>query len=960
MSSRVVTIGDGVKLHYQKDPTNRRLSKLVKVNIPPTLKNKAQDIENKAFRLLGTMSFSKTGAPFVKRTNPNNSTTFQPLDKYLPRTGLPSLTTNKPKINYTRFTGSVLNPLRMPFNKASPPTIKEKPIEINGPSIMNMLGSILPTSPNRSKLPIANKLRNNELCMPQTFMYRSFKPGANKSYFNYVIARNNNGVRNLAPLPPNYSQMSPAYIMPGGGIARVAKGTEGLTFMGCMSNNCKEKVLIKASLANEPYRDSKPAMEFKINKEMYEKCKGATPHIVMPYVMNICKPEDAFLRPGRNIMNNKTTAKTRLAVGYYEFYNGGSLFSWMNRRSNTFTEKQLRTILFQVLWTMGVMYRKVPSFRHNDLHIQNILIRTGESVSKTGKTAYGKMFEVPNTGIMSAVGDFGWSKTNNRSHPNVNSGNFKNSHGISKNSTVRQDAYVFLASVYVFLMEYDRFSATKRFIEKVLGLKEDHVLTNIRLKANKKSIPSPEIMILDEYFKEFRVKKEEPKAPVVKKSKPPANNNLLRNIKQNIMSTKESSACGARTAPKQGGVRAMTVDQMNNFIKKEGTPAAQAALAVYKKKPTRKQMCYILTTFRAGRKLAGLTVAEVNNTNKPKNNKMYVALKRSKPITNMTKMELMNFVVTKGGNAPANATMKNLVRMARALGNNAPRRRPLKYTGASMMRVKGTREPVKREKPAVAPAANRLNATERRMLDIMTNRMYNKMPANGNENTRRSKARAAAITKMMNVRSRVRKMFNNNNHLGMNVLNNLASPVKRAAAPVRKPAPKAANIPAKNNNAPRARKVDARVNMFKYTMNDDKNAITPNKVVKTLRVQMGSKEKAELVRLMPRSKINRILRRVGIDPNVVKSKEKAATLIFSARKNYVRQRKTKKEEAANLKRFQEEISRNKALRNREELAKMEAARKMLQKKNAPSLVMVPKVIRPRGRLALMNSLGLRK
>ena len=359
MSRRVVTTGDGVKLIYEPDRKYKEINRLVKVNIPPKLERKRKEIEKNAQKLEEVV-FNNKGRPTMKTVSytKNNKDKYQissfgyePLSMFLQ---------GKKALSTMKFRKNSKGPMKIP----------NKPIEINAPGVINTLVSYFPTTPNRSKMNITNRIRESDVCMPQNFMYRSFKPNSGKNYFNYVIARNNKGVRNLAPLPPNYSKMSPAYTIPGGGIVRVAKGTEGVTFMGCMSNNCKEKVLIKASIANQPYRDSKPAMEFKINKEIFNKCKDATPHIVMPYVMNICKPEDAFMKLANISTNVKPTS--RLAVGYYEFYNGGSLFAWMERRAKTFTENQIKTIIFQVLWTMGVMYRKVPSFRHNDLHIQNI------------------------------------------------------------------------------------------------------------------------------------------------------------------------------------------------------------------------------------------------------------------------------------------------------------------------------------------------------------------------------------------------------------------------------------------------------------------------------------------------------------------------------------------------------------------------------------------------------------
>lgn len=83
-------------------------------------------------------------------------------------------------------------------------------------------------------------------------------------------------------------------------------------------------------------------------------------------------------------------------------------------RLRQLSDLQLRVALFQVLYALAVLQHYVPSFRHNDLSLDNILITLtptpGQEQQAHTFTSYklplGQEFWVPNVGVFTAVADF--------------------------------------------------------------------------------------------------------------------------------------------------------------------------------------------------------------------------------------------------------------------------------------------------------------------------------------------------------------------------------------------------------------------------------------------------------------------------------------------------------------------------------------------------------------------------
>ena len=234
---------------------------------------------------------------------------------------------------------------------------------------------------------------NEMLCLPQNFMYREFRipSSTKKSLFNFVEANNSNGFRNVIRVP---KKITP-------GLIPIGAGQQGTVLLGCLDDKCKTKVSIKVSKPGE----SEPAIrEYKINKQVYERCINETPHILRPIMQMKCRGDKI--------------------VTYYEFFNGGSLDKWWRRHAKKLKTDDIKVAMFQILYTMGIIYKNLPSFRHHDLHTGNVFIKTGDGVPKSGYTKYGK-YEIKNNGMFTAVADFGFAHSPPHAHKNLLNGEYK-------------------------------------------------------------------------------------------------------------------------------------------------------------------------------------------------------------------------------------------------------------------------------------------------------------------------------------------------------------------------------------------------------------------------------------------------------------------------------------------------------------------------------------------------------
>ena len=114
------------------------------------------------------------------------------------------------------------------------------------------------------------------------------------------------------------------------------------------------------------------------------------------------------------------------------------------------SEHQLPSIITQILYTLYRINKKIPSFRHHDLHQDNVMIVKDESKKLTIEYS-GKKYTFDNGGVKAVIIDFGLATVKDVNNPKVSRGGYTNS-GIEPNSNPIYDAHFFLNCIYLMLI----------------------------------------------------------------------------------------------------------------------------------------------------------------------------------------------------------------------------------------------------------------------------------------------------------------------------------------------------------------------------------------------------------------------------------------------------------------------------------------------------------------------------
>lgn len=98
---------------------------------------------------------------------------------------------------------------------------------------------------------------------------------------------------------------------------------------------------------------------------------------------------------------------TNSLVYFMERATLGTLRSYLKQqKASEKFDLLVRVLLFQVCYTLEAIYMRFPTFRHNDLKDDNIMLHTSSAQGYTEYIIHGTRFAVPNVGVTVMISDF--------------------------------------------------------------------------------------------------------------------------------------------------------------------------------------------------------------------------------------------------------------------------------------------------------------------------------------------------------------------------------------------------------------------------------------------------------------------------------------------------------------------------------------------------------------------------
>lgn len=216
----------------------------------------------------------------------------------------------------------------------------------------------------------------------------------------------------------------------GGKLKYIKSGTTGHTFKGMISAengiNINYAVKVVAYPKKERYGDlndtrrPENAEVMMIRLLSYFVLKKQTPHIVLPIgtfytsiqpFINLIE-EKVVDKKNKKYMefikrNEKKEYYENVSILISEWANRGDLLDFLRKNYKEFTLLHWKVIFFQIISVLAVIQSKFPSFRHNDLKANNVLVhKVKQKGTLFSYVVCKKRYLIPNIGYQIKLWDF--------------------------------------------------------------------------------------------------------------------------------------------------------------------------------------------------------------------------------------------------------------------------------------------------------------------------------------------------------------------------------------------------------------------------------------------------------------------------------------------------------------------------------------------------------------------------
>lgn len=194
-----------------------------------------------------------------------------------------------------------------------------------------------------------------------------------------------------------------------------------------------------------------------------------------------------------------------------EYFPRGDLHKMLEElhRQKKLTDNILRVVIAQIMTALRQIQKKLPSFRHNDLHLHNILI--GDLARN--RVNFYNQYGIQSLGFRCIIYDFNLSSMAGVQNPLLTDPRMRQDYGIFEANSDKYDMHFFLNSLLDWLTKHGaggKYDETRTFLMRCLPLgyqgREDAKVKNFRLKpgVSTNSLASLELIMQDPYFKPMK------------------------------------------------------------------------------------------------------------------------------------------------------------------------------------------------------------------------------------------------------------------------------------------------------------------------------------------------------------------------------------------------------------------------------------------------------------------------
>ena len=326
----------------------------------------------------------------------------------------------------------------------------------------------------------------------------------------------------------------------GGKLRYIKSGTTGHTFKGIQGDNDQEVnfgIKIVAYPRKERYGDIDDAhrpenaellmigilSKFVLNRQ--------TPHIVLP-IATFNANIEPFVELTRGKVNNSRKYDQFIErYNDHEYYDDvsvlisewadeGDLLDYIRKNYKTFKTRHWRTLFFQLLSVLAIVQNEYPTFRHNDLKANNILVQRIESQNKNNKFKYtinGYEYIVSNIGFHIKLWDFDFACIPGLVENAKVNANWTNKINVKPKKNRYYDVHYFfntLTKKGFFPQFYEApeiSKEVKNFVARVVPREYSHgkyVAEKGRILINKEFTTPDKLLKYDPFFRKIRMTKE--------------------------------------------------------------------------------------------------------------------------------------------------------------------------------------------------------------------------------------------------------------------------------------------------------------------------------------------------------------------------------------------------------------------------------------------------------------------